>query len=73
MRQDQWYRIAPSFSKGYKWQVGWRVEIVSEGTFVDEDGTNKAYIKIKNTSGDDVADEGPIVFVLTVMACPSHH
>ena len=53
--------------------MGWRLEIVSEGTFVDENGINKAYIKIKNTSGDDVADEGAVVFVLTVMASPSHH
>ena len=34
---------------------------------------NTEVIKIKNTSGDDVADEGAIVFVLTVMASPSHH
>lgn len=71
--QEQWYRIAPSFPKGHRWQAGWRLEIVSEGRFVDEDGTNKAYIKIKNTSGDDVADEGVIVFDLTVMASPTHH
>jgi hypothetical protein len=71
--QEQWCRVAPSFPKGYRWQVGWRAEIVSEGTFVDEDGTNKAYIKIKNTSGDDVADEGVIALVLTVMASPNHH
>jgi hypothetical protein len=71
--QEHWYRIAPSLPKGYRWQAGWRLEIVSEGMFVDENGLNKAYIKIKNTSGDDVADEGAIVFVLTIMASPSHH
>lgn len=71
--QEQWYRVAPSFPKGYRRQAGWRAEILSEGTFVDEDGTNKAYIKIKNTSGDDVDDEGVIAFVLTIMATPNHH
>lgn len=71
--QEQWYRIAPSFPKGYRGQAGWSAEVVSEGTFVDKDGTNKAYIKIKNTSGDDVEDEGVIAFVLTVMASPDHH
>ena len=73
VEQEQWYRIAPSFPKGYRRQNGWSAEIVAEGIFVDENGTNKAYIKIKNTVGDDVADEGPIAFVLTVMASANHH